>query len=32
MIPAVELPRRRRHHPPRLQGFDPGSSSSTSTE
>jgi hypothetical protein len=25
--PAAELPRRRRHRPPRLQGFDPGSSS-----
>jgi hypothetical protein len=29
---AVELPRRRRPQPPRLQGLDPGSSSSTSTE
>jgi hypothetical protein len=25
--PAAELPRRLRHRPPRLQGFDPGSSS-----
>jgi hypothetical protein len=29
---AAELPRRRRPQPPRLQGFDPGSSSSTPTE
>jgi hypothetical protein len=31
LSPAAELPRRRQLHPPRLQGFDPGSDSKSTT-